>query len=126
MGALLEHGKRIAAWCAIVAVGILSLLPGAEMNALRTSMGGHAEHLLVYAATTMMVVAAYVDHSRTKIALSLLLYAAVLEYLQRYSPGRLSSLTDLAFSSLGVFCGLVTFRLIQHLRQRPALMSRSR
>ena len=83
-------------------------------------MGGHAEHLLVYSVTTLLVVAAYPDHSRTKIAVSLLLYAAVLEFLQRWSPGRLSSLADLTFSSLGVFCGLATVYFIQRLRQRHA------
>ena len=73
---------------------------------MRTSLGGHVEHLLVYAATALLAASAYLDHSRIKIAVSLILYAAALEYLQRYAPGRLSSLLDLTFSTTGVLIGL--------------------
>ena len=117
---LFEHGKRPAAWALIVAVGFLSLLPGAEINPMRTSMGGQAEHLLAYAVTTLTTMLAYTDRSRFKIVVSLILYAAVLEFLQRYSPGRNSSLEDLTFSATGVMVGLAAFHVIQHLRERHA------
>ena len=118
MGSLFERGKRVAAWGALVAIGILSMLPAAEVNPLRTSMGGHVEHLLVYAATALLTAIAYVDHSKVKIAASLILYAAALEYLQRYAPGRLSSLLDLTFSTTGVLIGLAIFHVIRLLRER--------
>ena len=116
MGSLFESGKRVAAWGALVAIGILSMLPAAEVSPVRTSMGGHVEHLLVYAATALLAAIAYVDHSKIKIAVSLILYAAALEYLQRYAPGRLSSLLDLTFSTTGVLIGLAIFQVIRHLR----------
>jgi VanZ family protein len=118
MEALFEHGKRWAAWGLIAAIGILSLLPGAEVGPIRTSLGGHLEHLLAYTVTTLMTAIAYADHSRFKIALSLLLYAGVLEYLQRFSPGRLSSVLDFTFSSAGVMLGVATFHLVRLLRER--------
>jgi VanZ family protein len=118
MGSLFERGKRVASWGALVAIGILSMLPAAEVSSVRTSMGGHVEHLLVYAATSLLTAIAFVDHSKVKIAASLILYAAALEYLQRYAPGRLSSLLDLTFSTTGVLIGLAIFHVIRLLRER--------
>jgi VanZ family protein len=118
MGPLFESGKRVAVWGAIAAIGITSLLPAADVSPMRTSMGGHVEHLSVYAATALLAASAYIDHSRIKIALSLILYAAALEYLQRYSPGRFSSLMDLTFSTTGVLLGLATFQVIRVLREK--------
>ena len=117
-GSLLESGKRVAAWGALVAIGILSLLPAAEVSPVRTSMGGHVEHLLVYALTAFLTTIAYIDHGKVKLAVSLILYAAALEYLQRYAPGRLSSLLDLTFSTTGVLIGLAIFQVIRHLRDK--------
>jgi VanZ family protein len=115
-----EYGQRVAAWCCLGAIGILSLLPAAEVAPMRTGLGGHIEHLLAYAATTLFTAFAYVDHSRFKIGLALTLYVATLEFLQRYAPGRLSSLNDLAFSATGIMLGIATFHVIQHVRARHA------
>jgi VanZ family protein len=118
MGANIELGKRIAAWCCILAIGILSLLPAVEVAPVRTSLGGHLEHLLTYAAASFITAVAYLDQSRLKIAAWLVLYAAVLEFLQRYAPGRLSRLEDLAFSTAGIVLGVTVFYLLQYLRTR--------
>jgi VanZ family protein len=112
-GSLCERGGRADAWLCIVAIGIISLLPAANFSPVRTSIGGHAEHLLTYAATTLVTLFAYLEHSRFKIGLSLIAYAAVLEYLQRYSPVRPLGAADLAFSTTGVIFGLVNFHFIQ-------------
>jgi len=121
----LEHGKRVTAWSCIGVIGVMSLLPGAEVAPVRTNMGGHGEHLLTYAVATLITAIAYPHQSRFKIAGCLILYAAVLEFLQRYSPGRLSSFEDLAFSAAGVILGLAIFHLIQQVRTRQASSSRS-
>ena len=126
MGSLFDSGKRLAVWAALVSIGILSMLPAVEVSPVRTSLGGHVEHLLVYAATALLAASAYLDHSRIKIAVSLILYAAALEYLQRYAPGRLSSLLDLTFSTTGVLIGLATFQIIRHLRERHTRASAAR
>jgi len=126
MGANIELGKRIAAWCCIQAIGILSLLPAVEVAPMRTSLGGHVEHLLTYTAAGFITAVAYLDQSRLKIAAWLVLYAAVLEFLQRYAPGRLSRLEDLAFSTAGIVLGVTGFHLLQHLRARQESSNRSR
>jgi VanZ family protein len=126
MGANIELGKRIAAWCCILAIGILSLLPAVEVAPVRTSLGGDVEHLLTYAAAGLITAVAYLDQSRLKIAAWLVLYAAVLEFLQRYAPGRLSRLEDLAFSTAGIVLGVTGFQLLQHLRARQESSNRSR
>lgn len=125
-GSLFERGTRVAAWFCIGLIGVLSLLPAAAVAPVRTSMGGHGEHLLTYAVTTLITAIAYLDQSRFKIGSSLILYAAALEFLQRYSPGRLSSLDDLAFSVTGIMLGLAIFHLIQQVRSRHASSNRSR
>jgi hypothetical protein len=124
--AIFKQGRRVAAWCCIGAIGIISLLPAAEVAFMRTSLGGHVEHLLAYAATSLITALAYLDHSRFKIAVSLVLYAAVLEFLQRYAPGRFSNLEDLTFSAAGTMLGLAAFHLLQHLRSRQGISKRSR
>ena len=115
---LFERGKRVAAWFCIGLIGIVSLLPAAEVAPIRTSMGGHVEHLLTYAATTLITAIAYPEHSRTRITGCLILYAAALEFLQRYSPGRFSSFEDLAFSTAGIILGLAIFHIVQQVRSR--------
>ena len=120
-----ERGKRVAAWFCIGVIGVISLLPGADVAPVRTSMGGHVEHLLTYAVTSLITTIAYLDHSRFKIAGWLILYAAGLELLQRYSPGRLSSFEDLAFSTAGILLGVAILYLVQHMRSRQASGSRS-
>src|SRR5262245_58684018 len=120
MGAFFEHGKRAAAWCAIAAIGILSLLPGDEVAPIRTGLGGHLEHVMAYAVTALITAIAYVNQNRLKITFSLILYAATLEYLQRFSPGRLSSLVDLMFSSTGVMLGIASLHIFRNLREKYA------
>src|SRR5262245_31205718 len=115
-----EGAQRVVAWGCIGAIAILSLLPGPAVTPMRTSMGGHLEHLLAYAATTLITTLAYVAHGRLKITLALMLYAGSLEYLQRYAPGRLSSFGDFAHSATGVLLGVAAFHVVQHWRVRHA------
>ena len=124
-GSLFERGKHVVAWFCIGVIGIFSLLPGAEVAPLRTSIGGHSEHLLAYAVTSLITGIAYLDQSRSKIGGCLILYAAALEFLQRFSPGRLSSLEDLTFSTAGIMLGLTIAHLLQQVRSRQASGGRS-
>jgi VanZ family protein len=124
-GPLYERGKRVAAWICLGVIAVISLLPAADVASVRTSMGAHVEHLLTYAVTSLITTIAYLDHSRFKIAGWLILYAAALEFLQRYSPGRLSSFEDLAFSTAGILLGVAILYLVQHMRSRQASGSRS-
>jgi VanZ family protein len=98
---------RAAAWSCVAAITLLSLLPGEEM--VRTDLGGHAEHVLAYAIAALIVAYAYNNVAPYRVFGALILYAACLEYLQRFSPGRHSRLIDFAFSALGVVVGAAIF-----------------
>lgn len=99
----LKAASRLAAWVCIVAIAILSLVP----KITRTELGGHAEHVLAYAGTAFIVAMAYGERGIVQILFALLAYAGVLEFLQRFSPGRTSSFEDFMFSAAGVLVGIV-------------------
>ena len=88
----------------VIAIAALAWLPANAMT--RTSLGGHAEHLIAYfgAAT---VIAFAVRTTRRLVVQCLLLigYAAILEAGQLYAIGRQASFQDFAFSSSGVLIG---------------------
>ncbi|MPZ36364.1 MAG: hypothetical protein GEV13_36365 [Rhodospirillales bacterium] len=88
----------------VIALATLAWLPANAMT--RTTLGGHAEHLIAYLGTAMVMGLA----NRTTpwlIAQTLLLigYAAILEAGQLYAIGRQASFQDFAFSSGGVLIG---------------------
>jgi len=96
---------RIAFVGCIVALAILSWLPAGDMT--RTTMlDAHAEHVIAYLGTTIVVGFAFQKRPRPDIqCLLLVLYAAVLEVGQVYAPGRHASIGDFMFSAAGVVIG---------------------
>ena len=89
--------------CLIVAA-ILALLPADLMR--RTALGGHAEHVIAYLGTAILMGLTFQKSPRLAVQCSLLIvYAAILEAGQLYSPGRHASFDDLAFSSAGIVIG---------------------
>ena len=95
---------RIAFIGCLVALMTLAWLPEKAMT--RTILGGHAEHFIAYlgSATIMGLTFRKSPHLAVLCAL-LIMYAAILEVGQLYSPGRHASVQDLAFSSAGVVTG---------------------
>jgi VanZ family protein len=88
----------------LVVLATLAWLPAQAMT--RTSLGGHAEHLIAYLATTIVMgLALKKGPSPAVQCLLLIAYAAILEAGQIYAPGRHASFGDLAFSSTGVLLG---------------------
>jgi len=87
----------------VIVLAALAWLPANAMT--RTSLGGHAEHLIAYlgAATVM----GFATRTPRHVVQCLLLigYAAILEAGQLYAIGRQASLQDFAFSSSGVLIG---------------------
>ena len=118
MTARLRFCYLAAAWISIVALAVLSLLPGIYM--IRTDIGGHVEHVLAYAGTAFIVAAAYGPKKWLNIAAGLVSYAAVLELLQRLSPGRTASVEDFAFSTSGVLLGVVLFAIAERIIPRTS------
>jgi VanZ family protein len=97
---------RILAWACIVLLAILSLLPAQDM--VRTGLPGRFEHVVAYSGAAAIAAAAY-DESRRSLRIVgwFWIYAAVLEYLQNYSPGRKASFGDFAASAAGGLCGWI-------------------
>jgi len=95
---------RVAFIGCLVALMTLAWLPEKAMT--RTILGGHAEHFIAYlgSATIMGLTFRKSPHLAVLCAL-LIMYAAILEVGQLYSPGRHASVQDLAFSSAGVVTG---------------------
>src|SRR3990170_4595146 len=121
----LKAATRLAAWVCIVAIAILSLVP----KIARTELGGHAEHVLAYAGTAYIVAMAYSERGTVQILFAFLAYAGVLEFLQRFSPGRTSSFEDFMFSAAGVLVGMVASVLLKKLlgiRPRDSNLSTTR
>jgi VanZ family protein len=95
---------RVGAWASVVALAALSLVPSEHIT--RTDLGGSVEHLAGYTCAAIAVATAYSERGALRILLTLLAYAGFLEFLQRFSPGRTSSLGDFMFSAWGVLLGV--------------------
>jgi VanZ family protein len=88
----------------IIALATLAWLPEKVMT--RTILGGHAEHFIAYLGTAIIMGLTVRKSPRLAVqCVLLIMYAAILEAGQLYSPGRHASLQDLAFSSAGVVTG---------------------
>jgi VanZ family protein len=101
----------------IIALATLAWLPEEFMT--RTILGGHAEHFIAYLGTAMIMGLTFRKSPRLAVqCILIIVYAAILEAGQLYSPGRHASLQDLAFSSAGVVVGCLILW-----RARPRVVS---
>jgi VanZ family protein len=88
----------------IIALATLAWLPEKVMT--RTILGGHVEHFIAYLGTATIMGLTFRKSPRLAVqCVLLIMYAAILEAGQLYSPGRHASLQDLASSSAGVLTG---------------------
>lgn len=106
----LKTTSRFLAWGCIVALAVLSLVPSEQM--LRTGLTGRLEHLMAYAGTACIAAMAFAQRGLFRLICALLIYAGSLEFLQRFSPGRTSSILDFMFSGTGVLLGAGAFALL--------------
>jgi hypothetical protein len=80
---------------------------------VRTGGSTKLEHFGAYAITAAVCSLAFAPFWRVMSAL--LLYAAALEFLQRYAPGRNASVEDFFGSAVGVIFGMVAIAaLVAH------------
>jgi len=114
---LLRTFLRLLTWVCVVLLGVLSLLPLEEIEAVRTDLPGQIEHIIAYAGSTAIAVGGYgLNRGAARIIGCFWLYAATLEYLQNFSPGRNPALVDFAASALGTLCGGVAVVLLWRCR----------
>ena len=101
----------------ITFLAVLAWLPANHLP--RTTLGGHAEHFIAYLGTAIILGLTFRKSPRLAVQCVLLIvYAAILETGQLYSPGRHASFQDLAFSSAGVVVGCLILW-----KARPCLVS---
>jgi len=97
-------GKAALIGC-VIALAVLAWAPAHSMT--RTPLGGHAEHLIAWLATAMVM--GFTSRTTPRLAAQCLLlmgYAAILEGGQVYAPGRHASVQDFGFSAGGVLIGV--------------------
>jgi VanZ family protein len=102
--------SRFLAWGSIIALAVLSLIPTEQM--MRTALTGRIEHFVAYAGTACIAATAFGERGLFRLIFALLIYAGSLEFLQRFSPGRTSSILDFMFSGTGVLLGVGAFALL--------------
>ena len=106
-------GYRLACIGILIALVVLSLLPANGMH--RTELGGHAEHLLAYLGTALVLGIGAGPGTRLPLLLTLIVYGGLLESLQMFSPGRTPQVGDFLYSAAGVVVGMFVARLLQTL-----------
>jgi VanZ family protein len=105
---------RILNWCCVTLLAELSLLPAQDL--VRTGIPGQVEHFVAYAESASIAIAGYRQRGAARIIGSVWDFAAVLDYLQHFSPGRYRSNADFAGSALEAFLGgLATALLVGRL-----------
>jgi VanZ family protein len=73
-----------------------------EFNSMRTGLPGRLEHFIAYAGSAAVAMAGYgPSWGGVRVIGSIWVYAAILEFLQHFSPGRHPALFDFAASALG-------------------------
>ena len=108
---LLMTSLRFLTWGSVILLAILSLLPDQQM--MRTGLPGRVEHFVAYAGSAAIAVAGYgATRGGMQIIGGFWVYAAILEYLQHFSPGRHPAIGDFAASALGALCGGLVIALL--------------
>jgi VanZ family protein len=104
---------RLAAAACFVTLAALSLLPA--MTIPRTDLGGMAEHTVAYLGTALVTGMAF-RRKPTLVTLCacLILYAASLEALQHFAPGRRPAIADFVAGVTGVILGGACLWLARH------------
>jgi hypothetical protein len=81
---------RALAWCCVVILAVLSLLPARAMAMVQTGFPGVVNHFVAYAGSAVIAVAGYGASLRGSVWIigGFWVYGGVLGYLQHFSPGR--------------------------------------
>jgi VanZ family protein len=108
---LVDTSLRFLTWGCVILLAILSLLPDQQM--VRTGLPGRLEHFVAYAGSTAIAMTGYgASRGGLQIIGGFWVYAAILEYLQHFSPGRHPAIGDFAASALGALCGGLVIVLV--------------
>jgi hypothetical protein len=114
---MLQKILRLAAWGAVVAIGVLTLVPIGWRP--HTGAPGHLEHAAAYVAAATLFSLAYPRRSLIVIIALFFIYAAGLEIAQLYVPSRHAYVSDWIAKSFGALVGVVIGTLILRVWLRP-------
>ena len=108
---------RWLAWIAVIAIAVLSLVPG-EFRPHFTTSHFNIEHFAAYFLTSAAVALAYrgTTHSVLAIVFFLVIYAGLLETAQLWIPGREARFTDFIASTLGILAGVLFLSFVRWIR----------
>lgn len=105
---------RLVAWLGLISLALVSLMP-AEHAPPRTQLPGQIEHFLAYTCVSALAAFAFKRTIRNwLLAGGFIGYAALLEFSQRWSPGRAASMIDFLGSSAGALVGIGVGMLVLH------------
>jgi VanZ family protein len=108
---------RAVGWACVVALVILSLVPGGERP--HTGLPGQIEHVIAYCGTAAVLGLGYpTAKARFGLVVMFAVLAVVLEMAQLWIPGRHSQFIDFAASSAGACIGMLAVSVVD--RFRPA------
>ena len=103
---------RAAGWVAVLAIGVVSLVPGQGRPHVLSQ--NQWEHLAAYVVAGMLLGTGY-PRSKTMVLIGVALtaYGGALELAQLWVPGRMARLTDFGHSALGAWIGLTVIFLVR-------------
>ena len=105
---------RAVGWACVVAIVMLSLVPGSERP--YTGLPGQIDHVIAYCGTAGLLGLGYpTTKVRFEIVAMLALLAAVLEVAQLWVPGRHSQFIDFAMSSGGACLGISIVAIVDRI-----------
>ena len=98
--------SRLIGWLGVLAVAIVSLLPG-ELRP-HTGTSGSLEHFVAYSSVAAILTFAYQEvRAKLVIFCGLCVCAGLFEVLQTWVPGRSGDILDWSISSAGALAGLL-------------------
>jgi VanZ family protein len=105
---------RVIGWICVVAIVVLSLVPGNERP--YTGPTVQFDHVIAYCGTAGLLGLGYpTTKVRFEIVAMLALLAAVLEVAQLWVPGRHSQFIDFAMSSGGACLGMLAVAIVNRI-----------
>lgn len=97
---------RFVAWACMLAIAVLSLVPGAERP--HTGLPGRAEHFVAYAGTGIFLAMGYLGSRQRLLAWTgLAIASGAFEILQGFVAGRSPNQYDVVASVAGLTLGFV-------------------
>jgi hypothetical protein len=108
---------RAAGWACVVAIIVLSVVPGNERP--HTGVPGQIEHVLAYCGTATLLGLGYPTAARFGMVAMLALLAAALEVIQLWIPGRYSQFIGFAAGSAGACLGMLAVAVVDRCGALP-------